>query len=334
MSGLDVLDVVIGLGFVYLLLSLCCTALNELIAQWWNSRATTLRAAIDRLCGPAFADTLYAHALIAAISQPHQRALLWWHRILLPSYIPSRTFALALYDRIGGQPTMLALAANGTAPQHVPPSVVEALKVFARDAGNDADKFRVSIERWYEDTMESVSGWYKRKTQLVVLLVSLAITVALNADSIAMAREISNNAVLRGSLVAAAQEFVKLPLDTVRATPADTTPPMQSRQALDSAATRFVRARDRVLEIGTRGLAVGWPALSPDSVRKYGSAFAVRAQSAWGHAPGWLLTAIAISLGAPFWFDMLNKVINIRGAGRAPEEKPKPPEALPPARGA
>jgi len=33
---------------------------------------------------------------------------------------------------------------------------------------------------------------------------------------------------------------------------------------------------------------------------------------------GWLLTMIAVSLGAPFWFDMLNKIINIRNAGTKP----------------
>jgi hypothetical protein len=42
---------------------------------------------------------------------------------------------------------------------------------------------------------------------------------------------------------------------------------------------------------------------------------------------GFLLTAFALSLGAPFWFDTLNKLINIRTAGRAPDEKPKNPEA-------
>jgi hypothetical protein len=44
---------------------------------------------------------------------------------------------------------------------------------------------------------------------------------------------------------------------------------------------------------------------------------------------GLLLTALAISLGAPFWFDLLNKVISIRAAGRSPEEKPKSPEGGP-----
>jgi hypothetical protein len=38
--------------------------------------------------------------------------------------------------------------------------------------------------------------------------------------------------------------------------------------------------------------------------------------------PGWLITALAVSLGAPFWFDTLKTLINIRGAGPKPERSP------------
>ncbi|HEX2202385.1 MAG TPA: hypothetical protein VHG91_03765, partial [Longimicrobium sp.] len=45
-----------------------------------------------------------------------------------------------------------------------------------------------------------------------------------------------------------------------------------------------------------------------------------------GKLLGLALTGVALSLGAPFWFDTLNRFINIRGAGRAPDEKAKSPE--------
>jgi hypothetical protein len=44
---------------------------------------------------------------------------------------------------------------------------------------------------------------------------------------------------------------------------------------------------------------------------------------------GWLITAFAVSLGAPFWFDLLNKFINVRASGKAPEEEPKAPKEVP-----
>jgi hypothetical protein len=40
----------------------------------------------------------------------------------------------------------------------------------------------------------------------------------------------------------------------------------------------------------------------------------------WINLVGFIITAFAISLGAPFWFDLLNKFINIRVSGKKPEE--------------
>lgn len=45
---------------------------------------------------------------------------------------------------------------------------------------------------------------------------------------------------------------------------------------------------------------------------------------------GWILTALAISLGAPFWFDLLNKIIRLRSSG--PKPKDDPPGGLPPSK--
>ena len=47
---------------------------------------------------------------------------------------------------------------------------------------------------------------------------------------------------------------------------------------------------------------------------------------------GLLITGLAVSLGAPFWFDTLNRFMNIRNAGRAPDEsrgKTKPADNQP-----
>ena len=61
-------------------------------------------------------------------------------------------------------------------------------------AGNDVDKLKKSLEDWFNSAMDRVSGWYKRWSQVVILFLGLGITVALNADSIALgdslAREI------------------------------------------------------------------------------------------------------------------------------------------------
>src|SRR5262249_40598116 len=46
----------------------------------------------------------------------------------------------------------------------------------------------------------------------------------------------------------------------------------------------------------------------------------------FGHVPGrkfgWVLTAVAVSLGAPFWFDVLNKFMVIRSTVKPYEKSP------------
>jgi hypothetical protein len=42
-----------------------------------------------------------------------------------------------------------------------------------------------------------------------------------------------------------------------------------------------------------------------------------------GRLPGWLLTALAITLGAPFWFDLLNKIMVIRSTVKPHEKSPE-----------
>jgi len=46
---------------------------------------------------------------------------------------------------------------------------------------------------------------------------------------------------------------------------------------------------------------------------------ASRASGFWAlKLVGWLLTAFAVRQGAPFWFDLLNRLVNVRGSGSKP----------------
>src|SRR5262249_38702220 len=90
MFGSTILDVAIGVVFVYLLLGLVVTAGTELIASGLNWRAANLRVGLRRLLNPALAEALYGHPLIRKLSKRERG----------PSYISSEMFALALMDVI------------------------------------------------------------------------------------------------------------------------------------------------------------------------------------------------------------------------------------------
>ena len=143
--------------------------------------------------------------------------------------------------------------------------------------------------------MDRVSGWYKRKTQVFILAWALAVTLSVNADTILIANTLAHDATLRASLVAMAEVTAKEAL------------PENATQAME-------RIKQMSTETEKLGLPIGW-SREPNDPKSLPSGIGGWALKIIGLS----LTAIAVSLGAPFWFDVLNKLINIRSAGKQPE---------------
>lgn len=318
MFGSPVLDVTIGMVFVYLLLGLVVSAGTELIASWLNWRGKNLRSGLDHLLSPALAQQLYEHPLVGKLAKGRRG----------PSYIPSGMFALALVDVVAtakpadGPPKDLA-----TFLDHVPDAGVRrVLSLLAADAGADGQRLKESIESWFNLSMDRVAGWYKRKTQVVTAVLALGFTVALNADTIVIARSLSSDPALRAAVVAQAQA-------TAREAPAP--PPAGQPGPPQGSVTADLERR--ITALASLGLPVGWTDEPGESFRRWpgwypGDQGAVAWADTWRetvryHGLGWLLTALASSLGAPFWFDMLKKVITIRSAGKVPDAQATSPSA-------
>ncbi len=317
MFGLQILDVAIGLIFIFLLLSLAVTAASELIASWLKRRSATMWRGVVRLLGSEdWANKVYSHPLIAGLSdepwfRKYREKLPFKTR---PSYIPSRTFALALLDTLapsaGAQPLTsgnlrAALAA------HKDTHLARSLVALLDDAAGDIEEFKKNVEAWFDNSMERVSGWYKRRTQWILLLLAAIVTVWMNADTIAIANTLWRDPAVRSALVAQAQRFAE--------------EERRQAEATEAASQKYQQA---VARLQTLAIPLGWrDGVRTDDPRDEFP----RGWSQWSnalnrHLLGWLLTALAISLGAPFWFDMLNKVIAVRAAGKPPEKKPKPRE--------
>jgi len=190
-----------------------------------------------------------------------------------------------------------------------------ALLALLDAAGDDAAKARENIENWYNSAMDRVSGMYKRRAQWSIILLGLGVAIALNADTIYVVRALANDATLRASLVTAAQEYAKQPPSDTDSKPDD-------------------RLKANLKRIEGLGLPIGWSkAEDGDPARKtpglpfrdvgLGDWFKGWARLFYWHWLGWLLTAAAVSQGAPFWFDLLNKIIVIRSTVKPHEKSPE-----------
>lgn len=426
MFNSTILDVAIGMIFVYLLLSLVCSAANEVIELWLKNRAADLERGLRELLkdpeGKGLVKDLYEHQLINGLFEGEydrkvlSKAQRLFGRVNLPSYIPARNFALALMDTIlpgkgaaGATPATLPPAplvvnvAASPPPAEVPDplrplrdkiqeigndQVKKALTALVAAAGKDVAKARENIENWYNSSMDRVSGWYKRRSQFIVLVIGLLVTIAVNADSVTIAKKLASDRALRESLVAAADAYAKAnasptasptPTPSPKATPAtsasqtaspaptpsptptprptatptptpSTTPtptpsasssgtmastspsppaspsPSQPpcwKLACDVEDSPQCKLKKSQCEIQALGLPIGWDA--PDDIQRQWPGWHWKRDGGWWdqlywHWVGWLLTALAISLGAPFWFDLLNKFIVVRSTVK-PREK-------------
>jgi len=349
MFDLPILDVAIGLVFVFLVLSLVVTAINELIASWLKRRSTTMWRGVVRMLGREdWATQLYSHPLISSLTE---EPWLKKYRTKLPfkkrpSYIPSRTFALALLDTLA--PAATAEHKPGTAnlraalttrlASNKDDHLAKSLIVLLDDAAGDLEEFKKNVEVWFNTSMERVSGWYKRRTQWILLLLGLIVTVSMNVDTIEIANTLWTDPSIRSAVVARAQRFVDQERKESEAASAEELKPgppePPDRLPYEMQETEYETAsekvRQSVAELKSLALPIGWrDRLDNDRREEFPLDGPQIKNALHRHSLGWLLTAIAISLGSPFWFDLLNKIMSIRAAGKAPEEEPKAPKKVP-----
>jgi hypothetical protein len=347
------IGVAIGLILVYFLLSLLVSGANEILEAFWQRRARYLEVGIWDLLGP-LTSRFYKHGAIAALA-PHKgrpprvegvrddSAWTQSSRTVLGdaaaassvsesggaepraarslSYIPARAFSRATLDIVlqmasehrgvategGAKATPGATATpdadalfreleTAIARAPLPAPLKGTLEAFLKNANRDVDRFRTQVEQWFDDKMARVSGWYKRRTKAIVFVLGLLVVSALNADTVSFASTLWSNGTLRDSITAQAQSFSA-----------------DSPVCRNNPDTRDNPAACEALLLGdVKGLRMplGWSSKS----------------SGFPHGPvgilwkvlGLLVTAFALTLGAPFWFDLLNKFVNFRASGAPP----------------
>jgi hypothetical protein len=308
--GSDILEVAIGVVFVFLILSIVCSAIREGLEAILKTRAAYLEQGIRQLLGDrgptGLAGQLYAHPLISGLyssdyTAPPSRSSLAWFFARgrnLPSYIPSRNFALAVMDLAARGPVNADDEHRDSIPLDVDtlrrnagniqsPVVRRVLLTALDSAQGDLDNVRLTLQAWYDSSMDRVSGWYKRSTQWIIFGIGLFVAVAMNVDTIEITKFLYTNKAARSALVADAQVA-----------------------AADSSYRHGSYAQARAKLTDESALPIGFEQIkTPADVAH--------------HILGWLVTALATTMGAPFWFDLLNKMMVIRSTVKPHEKSPE-----------
>jgi hypothetical protein len=333
MFGSQVLDTGIGLAMLFAFMSLIATSLNEAIETFVKARAKQLEQGIrnilddptgvqgiaNKFFNSPFITILYSgkydstkltgdsplEKKLVPSTSARTNAVPISERGSLPSYIPTGNFALAVL-RLAANDGAQTIAniqnelSAGNSPLKgtaLGKLVLEAVNV----AGADIATVKTRIEELYDASMDRVSGWYKRRTQYILFCIGLFAAVVMNVDTIEVTRSLMSDTILRQAVVAHAKN-------------ADT----------EKIAT-LQQSKDALLDIG---LPIGWTNLPQLGKGKAGecngpmscigdlsaAGFEATVSTLASMLLGWLITALAIMLGAPFWFDVLNKIMQLRAA--------------------
>lgn len=279
MFGSTILDVAIGLIFTFLMISLVTSAATEALASGLSWRANTLLQGVkDLLNDPQFtglARDLYNHDLVNSLD--NGTAGTQAQLGAKPSYIDPKQFASALIDRARLVPGADVQAQQASVNIEIQdPQLQRMLNGMIQRASGNIDRIHDDIAGWFDAGMQRVSGAYKRKTQLWGFLMALLCAIALNVDTIKIAEALWNQPIIMKGI---------------------------------SAPKTGETAKDAVDQLSSLGVPFGWDQKARDD-------FPVTPSWIWLFAlAGWLITAVTTLFGAPFWFDTLQRFVQLRGAG-------------------
>ncbi len=360
----------ISMAFLFLMLSAACSAIQEIIANLMRWRAKTLEEGLTGLLRDEnFRKAVYKQPLIQGLYAPAKLR----KDLQSPAYIPPQTLALAILATAKDE----GLSLDGTKSSTTFAKAEKVLVSLLRDCST-VEQQRKRLEDWFNDSMDRVSGWYKRKSHAWIWVFGIALAAMLNADAITLSKRFWTDQALREAVTAEATEYVKshptgpdggppaAKSDTAStadsassstvATSAEAadlqaslrrlnllrenmpgvplgwcflnneTPAAEQKTAADPKTASNAKAGDTVIAVGDlRGWC--WPDLIHPTTGPVEVPLAatdprivkVHDISAWfWKIIGLLATALAISQGAPFWFDLLQKAVNLRLAGSPP----------------
>ena len=308
MFDIGFLDIILGLIFVYLLFSTLVTLLVEYVSAYLQLRGKNLRKIITRALdddiGPnEISEEFYNHPLIKYLSKKKGK---------LPSYISSDKFAKVVLDliRTGADLKQLGHSSNleentklseaiDKMPDVLGPETKSLLKSFAKESAEDINDFGERLENWFDETVERGKGWFSRQIKWVTLGVSIVVAIGLNVDTIRIYQELSQDDELRAEIAASASDYFK------SAKKPDDPEELEEFNTAQRELEHFYKEEIKG-EVNRLGL--GWNQTSlqrMNSVRGFLLTLI-----------GWVMTGFAISLGAPFWFGMFNKISAIRSTGK------------------
>ncbi len=324
-----IVDVAIGLSLIYLGVSLYVTIVNEIVARWLQLRGKQLAGDLLKLIDePNLQGTLAASPALAPFFAPNGNPGLvsrllslvpfFGRKVWVGSYVDADIVARLLLGALQGSPT----ADKDDGKEESFPEVIKGaieklpasklrtqLQALAETAATDVETFVGEISHWVDQSLTMMGEVYKQRIAVISFFIGLAAAVAFNIQSLAVADYLYRNKEAREAIVVVAEQFTdatsKATFDRCLKAVAEGQAPDADCKSMIGLVTAVQGGNETFgqLPVLWKDTDTAWEQIVPFK------------QDGWlFRLVGWLITALAVSLGAPFWFDLLNKLVNIRRA--------------------
>ncbi|WP_299453243.1 hypothetical protein [uncultured Microscilla sp.] len=328
------LDIVIALAFTYFILALMVSSINEGISNVLNMRGNMLKNSLFNLFYKSDNDQIASakditQELSKEVDPDWQNCL---KKIIdtpfidslrskadkFPKYIPPKNFVLAMMQFLKEQINnhdehnflnQLKVKLEKNEIEMIQGKFKAKLLEFIDRSQNNVEAFKQEIEDFYTNSVDHLRDWYRRKVKLLMFLYGLLIAVAFNVDTFYIGKILWQNPDQAVEFLATMQNY--------KASPKDST-------TTDTTIQRIVQ--NTVKDIGKnyallKPLPIGW---SKTKAKEASNDFWAIIHKVFG----WLVTAMAVSLGAPFWYELFNKLLSVRKsmAPAATTAPPPPPK--------
>lgn len=370
------LDVVIGLVFIYLLYSLLATVIAEIIATKLGLRARNLKEGIDRMLNDEDKDDNETHFWprlwdsLRLMKNPKNQIIKNFYNhpeikylgstgiFKNPSSFKAVSFSKTLLYLLNGSGSVdvnkIDLELRSTASRVLGKETAEYVLSIWEDSEKDLVKFKMQLEAWFDRTMEQATEWYKRKIQIILLVIGFTLAWCFNADTFVIVHKLTTDKTAREQIVQLTSAYLQGHPEK----PQQIAGLLNERDAGDykeKLDSLISVKEDLEKDVTSVGNLLGYGSWLPDSVMvksnkttlqktyapqieasllpdqqavlstasgylkfSFGEKLAYLFSILGKHFWGFLLTAVAISLGAPFWFDLLNKMMKLRTSIRQP----------------
>jgi hypothetical protein len=323
MTPLSILDLIAGITFIFFLLSIINNSLFELLSSAAKWRAKNLKkwlqtVLIGKINDKDTLEIFVNHPAISALSKENKAT----------AYIAAKDFSGVLIDLMCAEhdtpPDTLGNIKEALSKTNLLPNELKRTMLYfiaQTEACKAVDKkiveiqhFQKQIETWFDGMMQRIAGNFKRKAVLVTIIFSTMITLALNIDTISLANYLYSNPEARQQLATVAYSKVS-DSATIKLveeiSSSDKIDDDSVQMSLDSLLMEVSEQKKQIDEtIGTLNASIplGWNKTDrqdffDNPLKKIG---------------GLIITILAMCLGAPFWFDVLGKIANLRSSIKPP----------------